>query len=258
MNRATHRALDLLDLLVAHGQLRGPDLAERLGVDARTLRRDVERLEALGVPIVAERGRFGGYGVVPGYRPPAHLLRRRPGDGSGTVDVLAAAVRAGRRVWMRYVSSGGTAQGRDVDPYGVGSHGGHWYVVGHCHLRGGVRTFRVDRIQAVQVSATEFERPVAFDVEDHLTEAIATMPRAHAIEVLVEAEPDEVRQRLFASIGRFEPCPEGTRLLAQADDLAWFARELARLPWAFRILKPRALRARLRDHARGLLRSAQE
>ena len=39
----------------------------------------------------------------------------------------------------------------------------------------------------------------------------------------------------------------------RADDLRWFARELAHLPWPFQILRPRALVKALASHARALL-----
>ena len=48
----------------------GPQLAAHLGVDVRTLRRDVESLRRLGIPIEAERGPAGGYRLRPGYRMP--------------------------------------------------------------------------------------------------------------------------------------------------------------------------------------------
>ena len=46
---------------------------------------------------------------------------------------------------------------------------------------------------------------------------------------------------------------EGVLLLAQADDLDWFARELSRLPFAFRVLNPQTLAAAVRAHAQRLL-----
>ena len=51
------RVLALLELLQARPGLTGPELADRLEVDVRTVRRYVAALEGLGVPVVAERGR---------------------------------------------------------------------------------------------------------------------------------------------------------------------------------------------------------
>ena len=68
------RILALLELLQAHHRLTGPDLADRLGVDERTVRRDTQRLADIGIPVVAERGRYGGYRLLPGYKLPPLML----------------------------------------------------------------------------------------------------------------------------------------------------------------------------------------
>ena len=52
---------------------------------------------------------------------------------------------------------------RDLDPYGLAFRGGCWYVVGHCHLRNGPRTFRVDRMTSVARTSGTFERPANLD-----------------------------------------------------------------------------------------------
>ena len=68
MADTTARALQLLELLQS-AQLRTvAELSERLGVDERTVRRDVARLLALGVPVETLRGRYGGYRLAPGRR----------------------------------------------------------------------------------------------------------------------------------------------------------------------------------------------
>jgi predicted DNA-binding transcriptional regulator YafY len=54
---------------------------------------------------------------------------------------------------------------RLVDPYGLMFRAGLWYVVGHCHLRGGVRDFRVDRIEGLTRTEARFRRPEGFALE---------------------------------------------------------------------------------------------
>ena len=69
---ATLRLFALLDLLQGGGLVSGPELARRLEVEPRMLRRDLVRLQEIGIPIESERGRHGGYRLRPGYRlPPA-------------------------------------------------------------------------------------------------------------------------------------------------------------------------------------------
>lgn len=68
-NDPTGRALQLLSLLQTHRLWRGAELAERLAVTERTVRRDVDRLRELGYPIDATPGVDGGYRLSAG----AHL-----------------------------------------------------------------------------------------------------------------------------------------------------------------------------------------
>ncbi|MGO1053324.1 helix-turn-helix transcriptional regulator [Crossiella sp. CA198] len=70
MSHPTTRILALLELLQAHHRLTGADLAQRLDVDERTIRRYATRLAELGIPVQADRGRYGGYHLLPGYKLP--------------------------------------------------------------------------------------------------------------------------------------------------------------------------------------------
>ncbi|MEV7781209.1 YafY family protein [Kitasatospora sp. NPDC088351] len=70
----TERVLTLLGLLRQRQAWTGPELADRLRVTSRTVRRDVERLRALGYPVLAGRGVGGGYRLGPGQDLPPLLL----------------------------------------------------------------------------------------------------------------------------------------------------------------------------------------
>jgi predicted DNA-binding transcriptional regulator YafY len=70
----TTRVLTVLELLQARGRLSGPEIADRLEVDLRTVRRYVTMLQDLGIPVEAERGRHGGYRLRPGFRLPPLLF----------------------------------------------------------------------------------------------------------------------------------------------------------------------------------------
>ncbi|WP_342456377.1 YafY family protein [Streptomyces coeruleorubidus] len=74
MLETSARLLRLLSLLQAHREWSGPDLAQRLGVSARTLRRDVDRLRELGYPVNASPGTGGGYQLGAGAELPPLLL----------------------------------------------------------------------------------------------------------------------------------------------------------------------------------------
>ncbi len=74
MRRPTSRVLALLELLQSGGTRTAAELAGRLGVDERTVRRYVDHLLDLEIPVVSVRGRHGGYRLARGYRLPPLVL----------------------------------------------------------------------------------------------------------------------------------------------------------------------------------------
>ncbi|HEX6351765.1 YafY family protein [Actinophytocola sp.] len=74
MPRPTGRVLTLLELLQSGGTRTVAELADRLGVEGRTVRRYVDQLIDLDVPVESVRGRYGGYRLAPGYRLPPLML----------------------------------------------------------------------------------------------------------------------------------------------------------------------------------------
>ncbi|WP_246124093.1 helix-turn-helix transcriptional regulator [Nocardia bhagyanarayanae] len=74
MTRPTARVLALLELLQTGGTHTVGELAGRLGVDERTVRRYVTHLTDLDIPVRSVRGRYGGYRLAPGYRMPPLML----------------------------------------------------------------------------------------------------------------------------------------------------------------------------------------
>ncbi len=316
MERPATRILAVLELLQAHRRIGGTELAARVGVDGRTLRRYIVALEELGIPILSERGRYGGYALAAGFKLPPMMftndealalslgllaaralgladatpaiasaqakleqvmpasLRRRvraidetvaldlthPPVASGHPEALmrlGEAAQARQRLRVTYHGVRGEDSERDLDVYGLAFRGGRWYAVGHCHLRAGIRTFRVDRMLALQALPQSFGRPDGFDALAHLARSLATLPRAYRIQVVLHADLKTARAALFDTIGTLEPHADGTLLAVQADDLDWFARELARLPFDFRILAPDALHDVVRHHAERLQRLAR-
>lgn len=306
------RVLTVLELLQARGTVGGAELAERLQVDRRTVRRYVAMLEELGIPIAAERGRDGGYRLVAGFKLPPlmftnheavaltiglraarHLglaeaapatasalaklervtspaMKRLLRGVSETISLdlapgtaknndalmaLSAAASDQQRVRLAYVTPDGRRSVRRFDPYGLGFRGGRWYVVGHCHLRRDLRSFRLDRIEGVELLPANFRRPERFDVLEFLARSIATLPRLHSAEVLLETDIASARRHVFAGFGVLKETRRGVRLRIEAESLDWVARELARLPFAFTVSKPAALDDEVRALAERLLKS---
>ena len=99
MTRPTARVLALLEILQNGGTRRASDLAERLEVDERTLRRYVGHLRDLDVPVESVRGRYGGYRLARGHRMPPLMLT----DAEAIAIVLG--LLTGRRAGMLATSA---------------------------------------------------------------------------------------------------------------------------------------------------------
>jgi predicted DNA-binding transcriptional regulator YafY len=318
MYSPTSRVLTVLELLQTHGGVSGVELAKRLAVDGRTLRRYITRLEEMGIPITSARGRHGYYSLVAGYKLPPMMftddealaisvgllasrtlgladaapaiesaqaklervlpaplkarlralsetvtldLRASPADNDReTLMTLSTAAHQRQRVHLRYRSPQGDGHReseRDFDAYGLAWRARRWYVVGWCHLRNDLRSFRLDRIVQVASVGAHFEAPPSFDAMAYLAHGVATLPRAISILVLLKTDLKTAREELFEAMGVFQPCAEGVLLHSQADDLLWYARQLARLPFAFSVRSPEALRTALVTCADTLLANAR-
>ncbi len=96
MLETSARLLRLLSLLQSQQTWTGTELADRQGVSARTVRNDVERLRALGYPVLATRGSAGGYRLGAGAAMPPLLLD----------DEEAVAVALGLRTAVRGAVAG--------------------------------------------------------------------------------------------------------------------------------------------------------
>lgn len=74
MDHPTTRVLAVLELLQTYHRLTGQEMAQKLEVNIRTLRRYIIILQDLGIPIVAERGRYGAYELGVGRKLPPMLF----------------------------------------------------------------------------------------------------------------------------------------------------------------------------------------
>jgi predicted DNA-binding transcriptional regulator YafY len=302
----------MLELLQTHHRLTGAELAGRLGVDERTVRRYATTLADLGIPVTAARGRYGGYRLSPGYKLPPLMLtdheavavvlglvaadrlglsteapatgaalakvhrvlpaplaarlealqetlgftlpRREPADrpAPGTVLTLGTAARERRRVTIDYRSWRGATSQRQLDPYGVVFHSGRWYVAGHDHHRGEIRTFRLDRIASVALTDDTFPAPDGFDPVAHVTRSLATVPYTWRVEVLLETDLAQARRRIPATVGELTETADGVLLHTRAERLDGMAQLLSGLGWPFTIVRPDELRQAVAERAAAL------
>jgi predicted DNA-binding transcriptional regulator YafY len=311
-NRPTTRLLSMLELLQVRGRIGGPELARRLEIGERTVRRYAVMLQEMGVPVEGERGRYGAYSLKRGYKMPPMMftdeealalalgllaartlglagaapavegalaklervmpeaLRGRIHNLEETVSIavvrpaapaksetlltLAAAVGEQRRVRLRYRSGWAGESERPVDLYGVMQRDGYWYAAGHCHLRGGLRLFRVDRVLEAELLEETFVRPAGFDSPGAVLSAVANTPGDEwSVEVLLETWVKDAHWQLPAVGLALEQTEEGTLLRCSTWSLDWVARVLAGLKCSFIVRRPEELREALERHAENIV-----
>lgn len=229
MLSTSNRLLRLLSLMQSRRHWTGAELSQRLDVDRRTLRRDVERLRELGYPVDASPGLGGGYRLGSGSAMPPVLLeddeavavavalrtaaasvgrmedtalrllskldqwlparlRKRASalysvtlslsGGAPTSDVdsllcIAGACRDGFRLRMQYLDRSNRASERLIEPLRLVHTGSRWYLVAWDMKREDWRTFRVDRVQSLHDTGTQFPpRPFPGDVGEYVAQSI--------------------------------------------------------------------------------------
>jgi proteasome accessory factor B len=104
---------------------------------------------------------------------------------------IESATRNRKRVTFRYRSaSTGYTRTREIDPYGLFYREGSWLLVGYCHLRRDVRSFRLDRMSELAVApkpkTPDFDRPPDFDVRAYANRSPWTFLAGSVEEVELE------------------------------------------------------------------------
>jgi predicted DNA-binding transcriptional regulator YafY len=281
-NTAT-RLLTLIQLLQRRPNQKAGDLAATLGVSVRTLHRYLEKLDEMGLPLYSERGPYGGFSLVRGYRLPPLLFSpeeaaalalgaalvsdlwgplfpeaasgalaklegvlpddqraevawarrtlissglRRPDahQADRWLEILHRATHERRRVILRYRgTTPDGAQEREVDAYALLHRGGWIYLVGYCHLRQAMRSFRLDRIEALALGEERFEPPAEADLQTFLK---GQFQEPTGLAARLRFEPGAA----FIALGnrllweRMETCADGgVEVVLRAADLTWAA-----------------------------------
>ncbi len=136
---------------------------------------------------------------------------------------IVTAARKNKRIEIEYAAaSRAKAERRPIDPYGVVHHAGEGYVVGHCHKRGDVRTFRIDGIAELHETQTTFERPAGFDLEAYRRDRLY-VPGADSVTVRIQLDPLAVT-RIGANwpVGELTMRDDGSaELLVDCDGFEW-------------------------------------
>jgi predicted DNA-binding transcriptional regulator YafY len=109
-----------------------------------------------------------------------HLDQRRWNQGEPPRELLTTLRRAvwdDRRVRIAYEDRNRNVTTRTVDPLGLVSKAGVWYLIARASDAHEMRSFRVERMRCAQELAARFERPPDFDLERHWSETSARFRR---------------------------------------------------------------------------------
>jgi len=181
----------------------------------------------------------------------------RPTPGSSVVLTFSTATQQEQRVWMRYRASQSSETERAVDPYGLIFQAGLWYTVGYCHLREGLRIFRLDRVLQVEPREEGFTRPPGFDALDYLRRSIAAMPETWKVEVLLEISLQEAERQISPTTAMLEQVPGGVLMNTYTQTLEWMAHFLVSLRCPLIVREPPELREALRARAAEIVQLAE-
>lgn len=177
---------------------------------------------------------------------------------------LGAALRTGlaerRRLHLTYTSaSRDETTERDVDPLRVLSVDGRWYLEAWCHRARGVRTFRLDRIEAVKVLDEEAVPPEDLAPRTVVPGVYQAAPQDQLVTLELTSRAAWVAETIPSE--QVQTREDGsTRMVLRVADPAWLHRLVRREAGAVRVVDPpEAVRAVLDDagaaaqgHLRGL------
>lgn len=163
---------------------------------------------------------------------------------------LAQSCRDGECVRFDYTSRGAEATRRHVEPHRLVTIGRKWYLAAYDRERHDWRTFRVDRVDDVDLTGVRF-RPREIpggDAVAYVSAGIRAMPLTHAVRVRVHAPADAVRDALEWWLRSWDgPEADGADCLLtmNTDHLDWPLMLLATLPFDHTVEAPEELRDRV-------------
>jgi predicted DNA-binding transcriptional regulator YafY len=128
------------------------------------------------------------------------------------IRTLNEGVLESRTLEMRYrTGRTGEEATRRIDPYKVWYHGGALYVIGHDHRSDEIRTFSVDRIQAIERTASHFEIDPGFDFDDYTASSFGVVAEP-AVRVRIRFTSEwasYVREREWHASQSIRALPDG-------------------------------------------------
>ena len=168
---------------------------------------------------------------------------RRPGADPGPVAALAAGVVERRSCRVRHRGNDGTTTVREVNPYGLAVVLGSLYVHGWCHLRQARRTFRVDRIDRVDVLTRTFRMPAGLDVTATVERSLALARPEWSVSLLLDGPLAEVESWIPRFLGVCEAVDDRpTRVRSSTSNPDYFVLRVSDHPFAMTVEHPDEIR----------------
>lgn len=161
-----------------------------------------------------------------------------------SLSLLAAACRAFHCVQLRYVDREGRATTREVEPHSLVSTALRWYLLAWDRVRDDWRTFRVDRIDAMQDTGARFlpRKIPGGNAAAYVARALTVESYPVQAEIVLHAPLARMREKICASVGQLQRIDDARCLLvvgaARADAIAY---HVALLGVDFEVRRPAAL-----------------
>jgi proteasome accessory factor C len=212
--------------------------AEQAAIDRAItrLRRVIGKLPRGGIPDGLRHASYGDLG------PPEHLAAVR------------RALAARKKLRIVYHGSGVERSSRTIRPYSLAAANGTMYVVAYCERSAGMRLFRLDRMETVELTAAGFDVPADFSLSRVMREGRL---------FITERPPARMTVRYSARIARWiaeredrQPASDGTLTVEYPlADRAWAVRHVLQYGPDAEVLEPadvrEEIRRRLAEMSRG-------
>jgi proteasome accessory factor B len=165
---------------------------------------------------------------------------------------LEAATRLRKRVSMKYqAATNGMISTRELDPYAMVYREGAWLVVGWCHLRKEIRSFRVDRMHHAEMApkpkSPDFERPADFDVKAYATRSpwTFTSEPPEEVQLAFSAEAAEIANEDFGPTAVKRQDGDTTLITFDCTNPEFAAMRVLAAKGAIKVMRGDKLRARI-------------
>jgi predicted DNA-binding transcriptional regulator YafY len=174
---------------------------------------------------------------------------------AATLETLRRAIKQSHRVNMVYQSfSSPSPSPRKLEPYVIVFQRGWWYVVGYCHSRQEVRTFRVDRILELSILDETFQAPVNFDARSFMDQAFRGQPQVLA-HLRFSAKAARIARTNRTFWDSFEEQADGSVVVTiSAPDINWAASTILAYGPVVEVLDPPGLRQLLKEWAQEIFK----